>query len=105
MQPALFDVAVKIQNPEEPLGTHVFTVMEPQNEGSAVRWTVVSIPEQNKSADSTKERKAPKQQVVEAASSVQSSDNANSALDRIEIPQDAVQQISELLTHHIRLRL
>ena len=26
----LFDVPVKIQNPEEPLGTHVFTVMEPQ---------------------------------------------------------------------------
>src|SRR6202158_1684647 len=35
----LFDVAVKIQNPEEPLGTHVFTVIEPENEGSAVRWS------------------------------------------------------------------
>jgi L,D-transpeptidase catalytic domain len=94
----LFDVAVKIQNPEEPLGTHVFTVMEPQNEGSAVRWTVVSIPEQGTSADSPKERKASKQQVVEIAPSVQSSDNANAALDRIEIPQDAAEQISELLT-------
>jgi hypothetical protein len=94
----LFDVAVKIQNPEEPLGTHVFTLMEPQNEGSAVRWTVVSIPEQGTSADSTKERKAPKQQIIETTPSVQLSDNANTALDRIEIPQDAVQQISELLT-------
>jgi hypothetical protein len=94
----LFDVPVKIQSPEEPLGTHVFTVMDPQNEGSAVRWTVVSIPEQGTSADSTKERKAPKQQIVETAASVQSSNNANSALDRIEIPQDAVEQISELLT-------
>jgi hypothetical protein len=75
----LFDVAVKIQNPEELLGTHVLTVMEPQNEGSAVRWTVVSIPEQGTSADSTKERKAPKQQVVEASPSGQSSDNANTA--------------------------
>jgi L,D-transpeptidase-like protein len=94
----LFDVPVKIQSPEEPLGTHVFTVMDPPNEGSAVRWTVVSIPEQGTSADSTKERKAPKQQIVETAASVQSSNNANSALDRIEIPQDAVEQISELLT-------
>jgi hypothetical protein len=33
----LFDVPVKIQNPGEPLGTHVFTVLEPQDEGSAVR--------------------------------------------------------------------
>jgi len=31
----LFEVAVKIQNPEEPLGTHVFTVIELENEGSA----------------------------------------------------------------------
>ena len=41
----LFDVPVKIENPEEPLGTHVFTAMEFQNEGTAIRWTVVSIPE------------------------------------------------------------
>src|SRR5207248_4348101 len=28
----LFDVPINIQNPEEPLGTHVFTAMEPQDE-------------------------------------------------------------------------
>ena len=94
----LFEVAVKIQNPEEPLATHVFTVIELENEGSAVRWSVVSIPEQNSSADSTKERKAPKQRIVESGPLAPSHDNANAALDRIEIPQDAVEQISELLT-------
>ena len=94
----LFDVPIKIQNPEEPLGTHVFTVMESENEGSAFRWSVVSIPEVSTSPDPTKERKAPKQQIVETAPSVQSSDYANTALDRIEIPQDAVERISELLT-------
>jgi L,D-transpeptidase catalytic domain len=94
----LFDVPVEIQNPEEPLGTYVFTVMEPENEGSAVRWNVISIPEQSTSTDSTKVRKAPKQQIVESASSAPLSDQANTALDRIEIPQDAIQQISELLT-------
>jgi hypothetical protein len=94
----LFDVPVKIENPEEPLGTHVFTLMEPQDEGSAVRWNVVSMPEQRTSTDSIKERKVPKQQIVETGpSAMPLSDNANSALDRIEIPQDAIQQISELL--------
>src|SRR5262249_8629305 len=94
----LFDVPVKIQNPEESLGTHVFTVMGPENEGSAVRWSVVSIPEQSTSADFTKERKVPKQQIVETASSATLlPDNANTALDRIEIPQDTVEQISQLL--------
>jgi hypothetical protein len=91
----LFDVPVKIENPEAPLGTHVFTLMEPQDEGSAVRWSVVSMPEQGTSADTIKERKAPKQQIVPSATPL--SDNANTALDRIEIPQDAIEQISELL--------
>jgi hypothetical protein len=95
---SLFDVPVEIRNPEEPLGTHVFTVMESENESSAVRWNVVSIPEQSTPTDSTKERKAPKQQIVESASSAPLSEKADAALDRIEIPQDRVEQISELLT-------
>ena len=93
----LFDVPVKIENPEEPLGTHVFTAMEFQNEGAAIRWTVVSIPEEfpRMSEGATKEREAPAKQ---AALSVPLPDKANAALDRIEIPQDTVERISELLT-------
>ncbi len=93
----LFDAPVKIQNPEEPVGTHVFTAMEFQNEGAAVRWTVVSIPEEfpRMSAGATKEREAPAKQT---ALSVPLPDKANAALDRIEIPQDAIEKISELLT-------
>ena len=94
---SLFDVPVEIQNPDEPLGTHVFTVMESENEGSAVRWSVVSIPEQSTSANSAKQRKAPKQQIV-GVPSVPSSYDANAALDRLAVPPDAVEQISELLT-------
>jgi hypothetical protein len=95
----LFDVPVKIQNPEDPLGTHVFTAMEPVAAGTAVRWSVVSIPEQGASADSTKGRETPKQKkITETTPSVQSSEKANTALGRIEIPQDAVERISELLT-------
>ena len=41
----LFDVPIKIENPDEPLGTHVFTVLELQNEGASFRWNVVSMPE------------------------------------------------------------
>src|SRR6266700_1313992 len=41
----LFDVAVKIENPEEPLVTHVFTAMDFQSEEAAIRWNVVSIPD------------------------------------------------------------
>ena len=43
----LFDVPIKIRNLAEPMGTHVFSAMEFQNEGAAIRWTVVSIPEKS----------------------------------------------------------
>jgi hypothetical protein len=38
---SLFDVPVKIQNPAEPMGTHVFSVMEFQNESAVIRWTCI----------------------------------------------------------------
>jgi hypothetical protein len=96
----LFDVPVKIQNPEESLGTHVFTAMEFQNEGAAMRWTVVSMPEERPrmSRGSAKQREAPAKQIIESTLPVPPSDKANTALDRIEIPQDVAERISGLLT-------
>ena len=92
----LFDVPVKIENPEEPLGTHVFTAMEFQNEGTAIRWSVVSIPEElpRMFEAATKRREAPAKQTVPGPLP----DKANAALNRIEMPQDTVEKISELLT-------
>src|SRR5206468_1826438 len=91
----LFDVPVKIANPEEPLGTHVFTAMEFQNEGTAIRWSVVSIPEElpRMSEAATKRREAPAKQTAPEPLP----DKANAALNRIEMPQDTVEKISELL--------
>jgi hypothetical protein len=92
----LFDAAVKIENPEEPLGTHVYTAMEFQSEGAAIRWTVVSIPDEFPRIEGAKnEREAP---VKQTALSVPSPDKANAVLNRIEIPQDTAGRISELLT-------
>jgi hypothetical protein len=86
----LFDVPLKIQNPEQPLGTHVFTAMDYQSDGASIRWTVVSLPEE---FSRTKEREA-----VATPPSVMLPDKANEALDRIEIPREAIEQVSQLLT-------
>jgi L,D-transpeptidase catalytic domain len=96
----LFDAPVKIQDPEEPLGTHVFTAMGLQNDGAAVRWTVVSIPEDSPRAPErpTKGRKSPAKHEIETTLPVSSPDKANTALDRIDMPPDVVERISELLT-------
>ena len=52
----LFDVPVKIQNPEQPLGTHVFTATDFQNDSASLRWTVVSLPEKFKKREAVMER-------------------------------------------------
>ena len=80
----LFDVPIKIRNLAEPMGTHVFSAMEFQNEGAAIRWTVVSIPEKSSPPRLHNEPPMP--------------DKANAVLDRIDIPQDVVDRISQLLT-------
>ncbi len=84
----LFDVPVKIQNPEQPLGTHVFTAMDFKNDDASLRWTVVSLPEK------FQKREAVMEQIVATSSLAK----ANDALDRIEIPGEAIEHMSQLLT-------
>ena len=86
----LFDVPIKIQNLAEPMGTHVFSAMEFQNEGAAMRWTVVSMPEKSSSPNQGNPPRLHKEPPMP--------DKANAVLERIEIPQDVVDRISELLT-------
>jgi len=85
----LFDVPITIRNLAEPMGTHVFTAMEFQNEGAAMRWTVVSIPEKSP-LNQGNPPKLPKGSLMP--------DKPDAALERIEIAQDVVDRISELLT-------
>ena len=96
----LFDVPIKVETPERPLGTRLFTLLELQNEGAQFRWNVVSIPEtlSNTSPRSNKTPNAPVQGTSETGRSNPSPEDANAALDRIEIPPDVVARISQILT-------
>jgi hypothetical protein len=94
----LFDSPVRIQDPEDALGTHVFTLMGFQDEGAARRWTVMSMPEKSLRAPEAAKGRKPGNQIVDTTPAVSSPDKANAALDRIEIPQDVVERIAERLT-------
>jgi lipoprotein-anchoring transpeptidase ErfK/SrfK len=59
------EVPVMIRNPDQPIGTHVFTAMARNDAG--LRWTAVTI---------------------------DNGDDANDALDRITIPQDVLDRIA-----------
>jgi hypothetical protein len=97
---SLFDVPIKIKNPDEPLGTHVFTLLEPQSKGALFRWNVVSMRAKvsGTSASLNKKPKAPVQATSGTVRSDRLPDSASAALDRVEIPRDEVGRISQLLT-------
>jgi hypothetical protein len=92
---ALFDSPVSIKDPEEPLGTHVFTAMDVNDVGAALRWTVVSMPEELPRTLQASGRRPPASQIAKTGPASSSPDKARAALDRIEIPQDAVERIAE----------
>lgn len=96
----LFEAPVKIQDPEEPIGTHVFTAIESRNGEADVSWIVVSMPPELPRATGRpgKPREKPRKQMVEISVPAPSPETAGAALDRIEIPQDAIERISDLLT-------
>jgi hypothetical protein len=96
----LFDVPIKIENPDEPLGTHVFTVLGLQNGGASFRWNVVSMPEKfsSTSGSLSKEPTAPVRATAVTVRPDRLPSGASAALDRVEIPQDELSRVSQLLT-------
>jgi len=63
---ATIEVPVTIRNPDQPIGTHVFTAMA-RNDAGGLRWSVVTI---------------------------DNGDDAKDALDRITFPQDVLDRIA-----------
>ncbi len=96
----LFEAPVTIRDPEEWLGTHVFTLMRSRLGDAPFRWTVMSIPERSPRArqGSTTRSKSAIKHMVKTTPPEPSPEKANAALDRIEMPPDAVERIAELLT-------
>src|SRR5579872_1588316 len=99
----LFSAPVAIAHPEQPIGTHVFTAMEYRDNGSTFRWNVVSMPgERPKPAhhsenDRKSERSARERRREESEADPAAPQTPGQALARIDIPQDVVEQISELI--------
>jgi hypothetical protein len=95
----LFDMPVTIDDPDLPLGTHVFTAMEVTNNGTSMRWNVVTVPgEQPRNAEPRGKKKT-NTQAGSAAKPVEAkaTTTPEQALDRIHIPQEAIDWIGELL--------
>ena len=80
----VFDAPITVQDPDRPIGTHVFTATEHSGD-SNVRWSVVSL----RGSAETRGFSSGNGRDVEQSEPT----NAKSALDRIVIPQDALDRI------------
>ena len=87
----ILETAVTIQDPDRPIGTHIFTAMERTDGGTNLRWSVVSLESSGARASQGRTR-ADRGRDVEPAPADTAS--AKSALDRIVIPQDALDRIA-----------
>ena len=92
----LFDVPVAIEEPDQPLGNHVLTALEVTDKG--MRWNLMTIPtDPSAPAEQWEGRKRKPRELSRPAVQLKSPSTAAEALDRIRMPQDAVDRISELL--------
>jgi hypothetical protein len=96
----LFDAPVTIAEPAKPWGTHVYTVMEIGDDKA--RWTSVTIPSgygRKRDADRRGHKLSAREIDQEKrAADLAHAPTADQALERFELPKDAVDRISKLLT-------
>jgi lipoprotein-anchoring transpeptidase ErfK/SrfK len=91
----VFNAPVTFGQPDRPLGTHVFTALAVNDDNTTLRWNVVSMP--GAGPASVKKSVKGKRDEPPVAPTAPAS-NATQALDRVTIPPDALERISELMS-------
>jgi hypothetical protein len=86
---------VTILQPDRPIGTHAFTAMDRINGDASLRWTVVSLDDgspRGAAEANSRVRGGPGQEIKSVSS------GARAALERIVIPQDALDIIAGMVS-------
>jgi hypothetical protein len=92
----LFDAAIAIAHPDQPLGTHVFTALDFLGDHATLRWNVVSLPGEPPPPPSPKTRNAQRdKRAADLLPPPPAPQTPAEVLARIEIPQDVIDYISQ----------
>ena len=91
----LFDMPVTIEEPDQPLGTHVFTAMEVKDNG--MRWNLMTVPTDGSAPVEQKDARRKSIEPSRPGVRLKAPSTAAEALNRIEMPKEAVDRISEIL--------
>ena len=88
---------VTIADPDRPIGTHVFTAAERATDDAKLRWNVVSLRGGNPPDDAAEPQdRARGSGGRDAGPAPTDADGAKAALDRIAIPQEALDRIAAI---------
>jgi L,D-transpeptidase catalytic domain len=98
----LFDLPVEIAEPDRPLGTHVFTALELQDNGTRMRWNVMSMAGEpphaaDRNGDTRRKSARSREPFSEPFVVDARPPSPAQALGRIQMPPEAVERIGELL--------
>jgi len=104
----LFYAPLTIDHPEQGFGTHVFTALAYREDGSTLRWNVVSLPGETPKVkrEAGKDRRAARhgrreepvaRPLARPVGDLPPPQTPAEALARIDIPQDAIDRISALI--------
>jgi hypothetical protein len=95
----VFDLPITIREPEKPIGTHLFIAMPKETAAGApvreLRWFVLTLPEGASNEDEIEARRGGRVNVAATAKVLALT--APDALDRIEIPAEVAEKLSEML--------
>ena len=92
----VFEMPITFDEPDKPLGTHVFTAMGAQENGSGMRWNLMTIPTDGSTVEPGQRRRGYREP-PKVIPSAKPPSGAAEALERIQFPKEAVDRIGELL--------
>jgi L,D-transpeptidase catalytic domain len=93
----LFELPVAIDDPDQPLGTHVFTAMAETEDGTGMRWNLMTVPTDPSVSVEHRHSRGRSKEPPKPVVHWKPPSTAAQALDRIHLPQQAVDRIAELL--------
>ena len=99
----VFDVPVTFERPDQPLGTHVYTAFGVNDDNTTLRWNVMSMPGGGSEPVKKLGKRSEKVKKAEVPPPPTHASNAADALNRVAIPQEALDRISQLMSPGVSL--
>jgi len=94
----IFDVAVTIRDPDQAIGTHIFTALDYIHEGTDIRWSAASMDPKSEEDRPLSTSEPGRRFYRSTEPTSKPAGTAGSALERLVIPRETIDRISELVS-------